>query len=961
VAPRIDFNEIQKLIDQTRQAEFVDEEDELLGGNEGKRRANSSAFGTLFDVLSRPSRASAGLAEAITDDDPTSSAMGGFVSGLRGKSDATYSDVLGNLGVKNPVVKAVGGFAGDVALDPLTYVGIKNVKGISGAEGRLRAVRDLTEAGQEVTVESVERTGKTLQALDPSRTYLTFGGRKVSPEFEGPANVGRGIKEAIVGPEDARRLLARVSSRRSELPFGLADEERVLESANAGIYDRHQNAIKGFFGRLTRDEQEDISRAIESGKDLSDVPVYGKARTGEFTNLGAYQKVAQKELKRFFDEEAELGLYKPDQFNSQYVYKYYKKGIKPGKPGLPAAARGGAFSTDGSSAELRNLLKTEDPATVLTLAAKRAKEYSLDEARRAGYDPAMEVGEMLGLRAAKHYRTMGRQGLVKNAVEKFGVDATDANRAFLIKNDWAPAKEYLAAPVAQANEAVGGKWIPEPIARALNSTETVLKDGQTGAQFVRWYDKIIGMWKSANTAYNPGYHVRNSMSDGIVNFMDGVTNPSLYGRAGTVLRKAKGIKDEEVLGIVEPLDSIKRIKVGKNQLTPDEMWNLYLKGGSKTGFITNDIVASLDPLTRGAVGKAVDRSKTLAGRGAHKLNQGISDMSETREDFFRLAHHIKGMEDDLKHLKGPATMEQLEQASLKAGERVRKYNIDYGQLSSVERNVMRRIIPFYGWMRRNLPLQVEMLFTKPGYMAMYPKGQDLFQGLLGTENGEGDYMVNKWVRDLAPVRLAVADNDKNTAVGKLIKKLAGAGQGEPVFANIASNQTPIGDLDTLTSPIARGVETGSPMAGTKELFNNLINMVTPAAKIPAELGTGRSTFTGQPIDDWGKWGLSQLGPTRAGSRFAEGDVRFGTSWLGGLNLQPVTADRQQGEYRRREDVVDAQIRAERARVLQENGIKPEEAPDRLTQRIRTEKIARLQKYKDNNRKILGVLTDEGMG
>lgn len=45
---------------------------------------------------------------------------------------------------------------------------------------------------------------------------------------------------------------------------------------------------------------------------------------------------------------------------------------------------------------------------------------------------------------------------------------------------------------------------------------------------------------------------------------------------------------------------------------------------------------------------------------------------------------------------------------------VRKYLFDYSDLTPFERDAMRRVVPFYTWTRKNLPLQIEALLKQPG-------------------------------------------------------------------------------------------------------------------------------------------------------------------------------------------------------------------------------------------------------
>ena len=79
-----------------------------------------SLFARAVDVISRPLYASAGAAKAvIKKEDVFEEAK----KGLYGIEKETYSDVLAETGIKNKYIRGGVGFALDVALDPLTYMG----------------------------------------------------------------------------------------------------------------------------------------------------------------------------------------------------------------------------------------------------------------------------------------------------------------------------------------------------------------------------------------------------------------------------------------------------------------------------------------------------------------------------------------------------------------------------------------------------------------------------------------------------------------------------------------------------------------------------------------------------------------------------------------------------------------------------------------------------------------------
>jgi hypothetical protein len=60
-----------------------------------------------------------------------------------------------------------------------------------------------------------------------------------------------------------------------------------------------------------------------------------------------------------------------------------------------------------------------------------------------------------------------------------------------------------------------------------------------------------------------------------------------------------------------------------------------------------------------------------------------------------------------------------------AGQVADKFHFDYENLARFEKDVMRRAVPFYTFMRKNLPLQVETLATRPGITMsqLYPAMQ----------------------------------------------------------------------------------------------------------------------------------------------------------------------------------------------------------------------------------------------
>ena len=56
-----------------------------------------------------------------------------------------------------------------------------------------------------------------------------------------------------------------------------------------------------------------------------------------------------------------------------------------------------------------------------------------------------------------------------------------------------------------------------------------------------------------------------------------------------------------------------------------------------------------------------------------------------------------------------------------AAQNVKKYLFDYSELTDFEKNVMRNVIPFYSWIRKNIPLQLQSVLERPAKYANVAK------------------------------------------------------------------------------------------------------------------------------------------------------------------------------------------------------------------------------------------------
>ena len=113
----------------------------------------------------------------------------------------------------------------------------------------------------------------------------------------------------------------------------------------------------------------------------------------------------------------------------------------------------------------------------------------------------------------------------------------------------------------------------------------------------------------------------------------------------------------------------------------------------------------------------------------------VADLSE---NYVRLAAFIDG-----------AKRYGLEDNGTAASYLTKALQFDYADLSDTERNVLKNIIPFYTWTRRNLPLQFSALINNPGKFNKLDYAKEELQSQFGAEGDDAymNEMMPEWMRE----------------------------------------------------------------------------------------------------------------------------------------------------------------------------------------------------------------------
>jgi len=368
--------------------------------------------------------------------------------------------------------------------------------------------------------------------------------------------------------------------------------------------------------------------------------------------------------------------------------------------------------------------------------------------------------------------------------------ATTSKEFFNSVKDFALKEGENISGVETKVKDLKGLKFPADIAKQIDEYYEAVKPASL-SKALKSFDSVQNWWK-AQALTAPSYHVRNFVGNMWNNFLGGVVDPKDYYQAGMV-QNGKMINFTDDAGRVWDTKTI--TEAAKRSGVINEGW--YAK----------DIDMALSSELGGASWNPLKQNF-----GLFKANRAAGSVLENNA---RLAHFIS-------KLKGGATLDD-------AAISVKKFLFDYGDLTSTEKNLFKRVVPFYTWTRKNIPLQLGQLVKQPAKFAAIPKVTNMIENNVEKPNEKylGDY-----IKDNVGIRVG---NDK---------------EGNTMYFLLGSWLPAAQAIDFLSQPT-----------------ENLVTSVSPFLKTPIELWANQSTFFedtfGQPskIERYPEENQSYLGLT----------------------------------------------------------------------------------------------------
>lgn len=324
-------------------------------------------------------------------------------------------------------------------------------------------------------------------------------------------------------------------------------------------------------------------------------------------------------------------------------------------------------------------------------------------------------------------------------------------------------KKSKSIPVYKVNEIMVNKADKLAKNQMATDTHTLLK----------LYDKFLGLWKTQVTAVRPGFHFRNAQSNAFQNYLD------------VGVRSLNPMFNSKMMDVVAGKEGVHRI-LGKKYSYQELRDKAIQYGVVDKGFFEKELNDSVITKFDGKINPKYNPLNTKEFV-VYKAGRQVGSAVENQA---RMANFVANLE------RGKSFQE--------ASEHVNKFLFDYSDLTDFEHNVMRRIIPFYTWMRKNVPLQLEQLATNSRMYTPVAKLIDNIDNNIGEKRP--DYAM-----DWTQLPYTVKDKDNKE------------------YYVMWNSSLPINDLQKVASP--------------REMWGG----ISPFIKIPVELIAGKNIYFGSDI------------------------------------------------------------------------------------------------------------------
>lgn len=711
-------------------------------------------LGKTLDIISRPNYAIASGVKNIIDKDTKTTFAEGLKSGITGQTKHTFSDVLEEGGWKpetkaGKFAKGATGFALDVLLDPTTYITLGAGTGVKvGIKvGGKTVTRTLSKEGTKLLAKGVAQKSLTQlesEALTKGITEAsTVAERKLYEKAQTKAAIVVGedtIKAAIAhmaekSPEMYKKFIdqggikffgntlisgGRIAGVASAIP-GMTKLDELSQPIRNSIGSLFNRNISAKFGKLPNEYIQLQDKFLDLGQ------VKSQEALDNVINIAKENKLTAQEAELITNAiENKLPL---ADFRLENARKLIEQGLGRNlkaeqKAGINVGELPNYVPHMLLDTKVKNIpFKPEGVRVSLGASKERNIEGTIQEINTAFgkdfFDP--NIVNTAAIRSVASSRAVASKEFLTEVGKKFGTKAETAPAGY----------------VAVGAKELKGLVFHPVIAEGIDKFGKKFIEDEGTNQMLKAFDKIQGLWKASVTSLFPAFHGRNAISNVFLNYLDigrAALSPARHALATTMLNTNKVATDLEksiLKGgkVAEDAKMQLDAVLNKPMLTDDfgKKWTFgelrkeikdrrVAFGDEFTGFL--DIRETIkDKLKKTTLGKeTIQKVNPFSQENvAFKAGRAVGNTIEQQARILNFMTNLEKTGDVVT-----------------AAERTKQFLFDYTNLSKFEKNVLRRLIPFYTFTRKNLELQVSQLAKQPGKLATQAK---LFTTISKTASG----------------------------------------------------------------------------------------------------------------------------------------------------------------------------------------------------------------------------------
>lgn len=346
--------------------------------------------------------------------------------------------------------------------------------------------------------------------------------------------------------------------------------------------------------------------------------------------------------------------------------------------------------------------------------------------------------------------------------------------------DIPPGMEMSQNPLTE------GYLFPREIRARIDAHYDAMLNPTSNGMFIDMYDQAQGWWKAWTLGIFPAYHSRNAVGNMWNNFVTGTNNPLVY-KSAAELQQGQAGRIRTVDGREIDFDVIR-----------DQLDNLGIKN---RGFIGTDMEITL----RNELGEGRWMSLSRDSQVLYYANR----YGRAVENNARIAKFI----DEVQ--KGADFQT--------AANNTRHALFDYSDLTQFEQQVAKRLMPFYTWSRKNIPLQAQAMLQRPGRYKAY---DTVMQNIEANTEDPGEYALAGWMLENVPTRVRIDPED-----------------GMPRYL-MHGNLIPAADIMKMANDLDQIIK------GDRILPRLFTDLLSPIVKTPAEQAFNFDMFTQQEIQSY---------------------------------------------------------------------------------------------------------------